>query len=74
LYLNNRSKKKILFVLDSPYPPVTGLNRTLINRAELLRDHLNDVEIHIVSRGIKYLTVKYDGFCVSELPFCDVAH
>jgi glycosyltransferase involved in cell wall biosynthesis len=69
LYLNNRSKKKILFVLDSPYPPVTGLNRTLINRAELLRDHLNDVEIHIVSRGIKYLTVKYDGFIVHRIGF-----
>jgi len=69
LHLNNRSKKKILFILDSPYPPVTGFNRTLINRAEFLRDNLRDVEIHVVSRGIKYTTVNYDSFVVHRIGF-----
>lgn len=69
LHLSNRSNKKILFILDSPYPPVTRLNRTLINRAEFLRENFKDVEIHIVSRGIKYSTVEYDGFIVHRIGF-----
>lgn len=69
--LNNKSGKKILFVLDSPYPPVTRLNRTLINRAELLRDNLKHVEIHVVSRGMKYSTLKYDGFIVHRIGFTE---
>jgi glycosyltransferase involved in cell wall biosynthesis len=69
LHIIDKAKKKILFILDSPYPPVTGLNRTLINRAEFLRDNLKDIEIHIVSRGIEYSTFKYDGFIVHRIGF-----
>lgn len=67
--LHNPSKKKILFVLDSPYPPVTGFNRTLINRAEFLRDTLKNLEIHVVSRGIEYSIMKYEGFVVHRIGF-----
>lgn len=69
LNLNKKSNKKILFILDSPYPPVTRLNRVLINRAEFLRQNLKDVEIYVVSRGIKYSTFKYDGFIVHRICF-----
>jgi glycosyltransferase involved in cell wall biosynthesis len=65
----SNSKKKILFILDSPYPPVNRFNRTLINRAELLNEKLKGVEIHFLSRGMVYSNFKTQDFTVHRVGF-----
>ena len=58
---------RILFILDSPYPPVNRFNRTLINRAELLSEKIKGIEIHVLSRGTNYSIVKHHDFTVHRI-------